>query len=166
MAPRAKAAKTARKSPARALRILVVSGPNLNRLGKREPHIYGSTTLSQIHTELAKRAAERGAAVDCRQSNHEGDLIDWIGAAEDDGFSAILLNPGAFTHTSYALYDAVKGSSLPTVELHLSNPDAREEFRRESKIAPACLGRIAGFGAASYGLALRAVLDRLLGESS
>lgn len=146
--------------------ILVLHGPNLNLLGTREPHIYGSTTLSQIHTELAKSAAERGAAVDCRQSNHEGDLIDWIGAAEDDGFAAILLNPGAFTHTSYALYDAVKGSSLPTVELHLSNPDAREEFRRESKIAPACLGRIAGFGAASYGIALRAVLDRLLGEST
>ena len=122
-------------------------------------------TWAQIHEQLSKSAEQRGATVDCRQSNHEGDLIDWIGAAEDDGFAAILINPGAFTHTSYALYDAVKGSSLPTVELHLSNPDAREEFRRESKIAPACLGRIAGFGAASYGLALRAVLDRLLGES-
>ena len=149
-----------------SIRILILSGPNLNRLGKREPHIYGSTTLAQIHERLAKSAEQRGAAVDCRQSNHEGDLIDWIGAAEDDGFAAILINPGAFTHTSYALYDAVKGSSLPTVELHLSNPDAREEFRRESKIAPACLGRIAGFGAASYGLALGAMLDRLLGEST
>lgn len=165
-APRAKAPQTAtRKGLAPGLRILVLSGPNLNRLGKREPQIYGSTTLAEIHAELARSADQRGAAVDCRQSNHEGDLIDWIGSAEDDGFAAILINPGAFTHTSYALYDAVKGSSLPTVELHLSNPDAREEFRRESKLAPACLGRIAGFGAASYGLALRAVLDRLLPES-
>jgi len=163
VAPRAKGSKPA--APRRALKILVLSGPNLNRLGKREPQIYGSTTLAQIHEQLASSAAERGAGVDCRQSNHEGDLVDWIGAAEDEGFAAILINPGALTHTSYALYDAVKGSGLPTVELHLSNPDAREEFRRESKIAPACLGRIAGFGAASYALALKAMLDRLLGST-
>lgn len=149
-------------STARAgLRILVLSGPNLHRLGKREPEIYGHTTLEQIHGQLAQAATSRGASVDCRQSNHEGDLIDWIGSAEDDGFAAILINPGAFTHTSYAIYDAVKGSRLPTVELHLSNPDAREEFRRRSRIAPACLGRIAGFGAASYGVALGAILDHL-----
>jgi len=144
-----------------AFKVLVLSGPNLDRLGKREPAIYGSTTLAQIHAALAERAAARDASVDCRQSNHEGDLVGWIGQAEDDGFSAILLNPGALTHTSYALYDAIKGSALPTVELHLSNPDAREPFRRRSRVAPVCLGRIAGFGAASYQLALEAVLDHL-----
>jgi 3-dehydroquinate dehydratase-2 len=149
-------------SAARAgTRILVLSGPNLHRLGRREPEIYGHTTLEQIHEQLALAASSRGASVDCRQSNHEGELIDWIGSAEDDGFAAILINPGAFTHTSYAIYDAVKGSSLPTVELHLSNPDAREAFRRRSCIAPACLGRIAGFGAASYTVALGAILDHL-----
>jgi 3-dehydroquinate dehydratase-2 len=134
-------------------------------LGRREPEIYGRTTLDQIHARLAEAAGLRGASVDCRQSNHEGELIDWIGSAEDDGFAAILINPGAFTHTSYAIYDAVKGSPLPTVEVHLSNPDARESFRRRSRIAPACLGRIAGFGANSYSVALAAVLDHLSATS-
>lgn len=143
------------------VRVLVLSGPNLDRLGKREPEIYGATTLAEIHAGLHERAAKRQARVECRQSNHEGDLVGWIGQAEDHGFAAILLNPGALTHTSYALYDAIKGCHLPAVELHLSNPDAREPFRRRSRVAPACLGRIAGFGAASYGLALDAVLDHL-----
>ena len=144
-----------------AVRVLVLSGPNLDRLGKREPEIYGSTTLAQIHQLLADAARARGAGVDCRQSNHEGVLIDWLGAATDEGFSGILLNPGALTHTSYALYDALKGSSLPTIEVHISNPDAREEFRKNSVIAPACVGKVAGFGAASYSLALSGLLDRL-----
>lgn len=143
------------------VRVLVLSGPNLDRLGKREPEIYGKTTLAQIHQALAKAANARGAAVDCRQSNHEGALIDWLGAAADEGFSGILLNPGALTHSSYALYDAIKGSSIPTVEVHLSNPEAREEFRKTSLVAPACLGKVAGFGAASYTLALSGLLDRL-----
>ena len=99
--------------------------------------------------------------MDCRQSNHEGYLIDWIGAAGDDGFSGILINPGAYTHTSYALYDAIKGCGVPVVEVHISNPDAREEFRRDSKVAPAVLGRVAGFGANSYALALEGLLDAL-----
>jgi 3-dehydroquinate dehydratase-2 len=142
-------------------RVLVVSGPNLDRLGKREPEIYGTATLAEIHERLAAAAALRKASVDCRQSNHEGALIDWIGTAGDDGFSGILLNPGALTHSSYALYDALKGSSLPTIEVHLSNPDAREAFRRTSLVAPACVGRVAGFGAASYTLALSGLLDRL-----
>lgn len=141
--------------------LLVLSGPNLNRLGKREPEIYGSDTLGDIHDRLAARALLRGARVECRQSNHEGDLIDWIGSAEDDGFAGILINPGAYTHTSYALYDAIRGSGLPVVEVHISNPDAREPFRRESKVAPACLGRVAGFGARSYLLALDGLLDFL-----
>jgi 3-dehydroquinate dehydratase II len=145
----------------RALRVLVLSGPNLHRLGKREPHIYGSRTLADIHDMVAERAGLRGAAVDCRQSNHEGDLIDWIGAASDDGFAGILINPGAYTHTSYALYDAIKGCGVPVVEVHISNPDAREEFRRDSKVAPAVLGRVAGFGARSYTLALDGLLDAL-----
>jgi len=141
--------------------VLVLSGPNLDRLGKREPEIYGKTTLAEVHDQLAKAAATRGALVDCRQSNYEGELIDWIGAAGDDGFAGILLNPGALTHSSYALYDAIKGSSLPTVEVHLSNPESREEFRKTSLVAPACVGKVAGFGARSYLLALTGLLDRL-----
>jgi 3-dehydroquinate dehydratase-2 len=144
-----------------ALRVLVLSGPNLDRLGKREPDIYGKTTLAEIHDLLQVAGSERKVVVECRQSNHEGALIDWIGAAGDDGFSGILLNPGALTHSSYALYDALKGSGLPTIEVHISNPDAREEFRKSSLVAPACVGRVAGFGAASYTLALTGLLDRL-----
>ena len=144
------------------VRILVLSGPNLDRLGKREPEIYGKATLPEIHSQLADSAAIRSAGVECRQSNHEGALIDWIGAAADDGFSGILLNAGALTHSSYALYDAIKGSTLPTVEVHLSNPEAREPFRKESLVAPACVGKVAGFGGASYLLALAGLLDRLL----
>jgi 3-dehydroquinate dehydratase-2 len=143
------------------LQVLVLNGPNLGRLGKREPEIYGSQTLDDILDALAIQAQARSATVTGRQSNHEGDLIDWIGAAEDEDFAGILFNPGALTHTSIALYDAIKGSSLPVVEVHISNPDAREPFRRESKVAPACLGRVAGFGAASYGLALDALLGHL-----
>ncbi|HEX3773750.1 MAG TPA: type II 3-dehydroquinate dehydratase [Polyangiaceae bacterium] len=152
------APKTARA--AGGLRILVLSGPNLDRLGKREPEIYGRTTLAQIHEQLEHAAEARGAQVDCRQSNYEGELIDWIGAASDDGFAGILLNPGALTHSSYALFDAIKGSPLPTIEVHISNPETREEFRKTSLVAPACVGKIAGFGAASYGLALLGLLDR------
>jgi len=144
-----------------ATRVLVLSGPNLDRLGKREPEIYGKATLAEIHEGLKVAGTSRKAVVECRQSNHEGYLIDWIGAASDDGFSGILINPGALTHSSYALYDALKGSSLPAIEVHLSNPDAREAFRKTSLVAPACVGRVAGFGAASYMLALTGLLDRL-----
>ncbi len=142
-------------------RLLVLSGPNLHRLGKREPEIYGRTTLAEIHAALERRGAARGVSVDCRQSNHEGVLVDWIGQAEDEGFAGILFNPGALTHTSYALHDAIKGAGVPVIELHLSNPDARESFRRHSCVAPACLGRIAGFGAGSYELALDAMCEHL-----
>lgn len=143
----------------------MLSGPNLDRLGRREPQIYGTTTLGEIHQSLEAAARARGADVSCHQSNHEGALIDWIGAASDQGFTGLLLNPGALTHTSYAIYDAIKGSGLPAVEVHLSNPDAREAFRRRSKIAPACVGRIAGFGAASYLLALEGILEYLARRS-
>ena len=147
-----------------ALRILVLSGPNLDRLGKREPETYGKATLAEIHDRIAAAAAQRKVLVDCRQSNHEGTLIDWIGTAAEDGFSGILLNPGALTHYSYALYDSLKGSPLPAIEVHLSNPDAREEFRKKSVVAPIVVGRVAGFGAASYTLALAGLLDRLQGS--
>jgi len=144
-----------------AVRILVLSGPNLDRLGRREPHIYGHDTLHDIHARLEALAAERAVEVDCRQTNHEGLLVDWIGAAPDDGFSGILLNAGAYTHTSYALHDAIKGALLPTIEVHISNPDAREPFRHVSTIAAACTARVAGFGPASYTVALDGLLGLL-----
>jgi 3-dehydroquinate dehydratase-2 len=142
-------------------RILVLSGPNLDRLGRREPELYGSATLSQIHERMELVARELGAEVVCRQSNHEGQLIDWINSAEDDNLTGILINPGALTHTSWALHDSLKGAGVPAVEVHLTNPDAREEFRRRSCVAPACVGRVAGFGADSYVLALRGLLEQL-----
>lgn len=145
--------------------MLVLSGPNLDRLGRREPEIYGSLTLQQIHELIQALASKLVVSVDCRQSNYEGALIDWIGAASDDGFDGLLINPGALTHTSYALYDALRACGLPAVEVHISNPDAREAFRRESRVAPACLGRVAGFGAASYTLALRGLVEHLKGTS-
>ena len=144
-----------------ATKILVVSGPNLDRLGKREPAIYGTTTLAEIHHALDEAARSRGAGVECRQSNHEGDLVGWLNRAGEDGFAGVLLNPGAYTHTSIALFDAIKCGAVPTVEVHLSNPDAREPFRRRSRVAPACLARVAGFGARSYLIALHGLLDHL-----
>jgi 3-dehydroquinate dehydratase II len=140
---------------------LVLSGPNLDRLGRREPSIYGTSTLLDIHRRLEASARELGVSVDCRQSNHEGDLIDWIGQAADGAAHGILINPGALTHTSYALYDALRAALLPAVEVHLSNPDAREEFRRHSCVAPACLGRVAGFGPNSYQVALLGLVEHL-----
>jgi len=144
-----------------ALRVMVLSGPNLDRLGKREPSIYGTATLQDIHRRLEALSQEQGVIVDCRQSNHEGDLLDWIGQAADGAAEGILINPGALTHTSYALYDAVRSALIPTIEVHLSNPYAREEFRRKSVVVPACLGSIAGFGAMSYQLAFLGLVDHL-----
>jgi 3-dehydroquinate dehydratase-2 len=141
--------------------VLVLSGPNLDRLGTREPAIYGTRTLDDVHRLVTEVAASRGAEAVCRQSNHEGDLVTAVGRAGDDGFDGIVLNAGAYTHTSIALFDAIKASGVPTVEVHLSNPDAREPFRRRSRIAPACVGRVAGFGAASYVLGLLGLLARL-----
>ena len=138
-------------------RVLVLSGPNLDRLGHREPEVYGSKTLQDIHQELADHASSLGLQVDTRQSNHEGQLIDWINGAHDAGFVGIVVNPGALTHYSWALHDAIKGCQLPVMEVHLSNPAAREEFRRYSCVAPACVGTISGLGAASYSLALDAL---------
>lgn len=143
------------------LRILVLSGPNLHRLGKRQPEIYGHQTLEQVHQRIVLEATELGCQVDCRQSNHEGELVDWVGSAQEQGFSGIVINPGAYTHTSYALYDALLAAGIPSVEVHLSNPEAREEFRRHSRTAPACVGKVAGFGDGSYLLGLRGLLAKL-----
>lgn len=134
----------------------VLNGPNLNALGKREPGIYGGQTLADIEA-LCRAAGERlGFAVEFRQSNHEGDLVDWIHEAGDTA-AGIALNAGAYTHTSVALHDAIRAIKIPVVELHLSNVHAREEFRHKSMIAPAVKGVICGFGAQSYVLALHAL---------
>lgn len=138
-------------------RILVLHGPNLNLLGSRDPLIYGTTTLAEIDAELARRAAARGAALESLQSNHEGALVDAIHAARDR-CDAIVINPGAYTHTSIALRDALDAVDVPAVEVHLSNIHAREEFRRESVVAARCVGQICGFGAQSYYLGLDAAL--------
>ncbi len=143
------------------MRVLVLSGPNLDRLGTREPSIYGTATLADVHRAVEEAARAERAEVVCRQSNHEGDLVTWIGRAKDDGFDGIVLNAGAYTHTSIAILDAIKASAVPTIEVHLSNPDAREPFRRRSRIAPACLGRVSGFGLASYVLGLLGLLGHL-----
>ncbi len=145
---------------ARGARVLVLSGPNLHLLGTREPEVYGTTTLAEIHDELRRVAAARGASVECVQSNHEGTLVDRIGEARGL-HDALLLNAGAYTHTSIALHDAIKAVALPCVAVHLANPEARAPFRRRSRIAPACVAKVAGFGAASYRVALTALLDWL-----
>lgn len=136
--------------------IFVLNGPNLNLLGTREPEIYGSDTLDDIAATLEDRAREIGLEVDLRQSNHEGHLIDWLHEANALAARAVLLNAGGFTHTSVALHDAIKAIDVPVIEVHLSNPHAREPFRHRSFIASAARGTIAGFGARSYLLALDA----------
>ena len=136
--------------------VMVLNGPNLNLLGTREPEIYGSDTLDDIAGRLEDRAQALGLSIDCRQSNHEGHLIDWLHEANSRGVRAVILNPGGFTHTSVALHDAVKAINVPVIELHLSNPHAREKFRHKSYVAPAACGTIAGFGPMGYELALDA----------
>jgi 3-dehydroquinate dehydratase-2 len=138
--------------------LLVLHGPNLNLLGRREPSIYGFSALADVDASVARHAVARGARAVCRQSNHEGQLVDWIQAAADDGFSAIVLNPGALTHYSIALRDAVASVPTPVIEVHLSNIHAREAFRQHSVIAAAAAGQISGFGPTSYLLGVDAAL--------
>jgi 3-dehydroquinate dehydratase-2 len=140
--------------------VLVLHGPNLDMLGTREPAVYGRATLEDVNRRIAGHARARRVRVECRQSNHEGELIGWLHEAGRQGFSGIVLNPGALTHYSIALRDAVAGISLPVVEVHLSNVYGREEFRRHSVIAPVALGQISGFGVTSYLLGIDALLAR------
>jgi 3-dehydroquinate dehydratase II len=144
--------------------VLVLHGPNLNLLGSREPEIYGSITLSEIDAQMARFAAECGIELATFQSNAEHELIDRIHQAAADGTNWILINPAAFTHTSIALRDALSAVGLPFVEIHLSNPDSREAFRKQSWFSDLAVGTISGFGADSYLLGLQAVINRI--ESS
>lgn len=138
-----------------AKKILVLNGPNLNLLGKRQPEIYGKATLNDIEAQVRALAKELGVVVEFRQSNAEGELVTWIQEA-GAGYDALLINPAAYTHTSVALRDAIAAAAIPTVEIHLSNIYKREPFRHRSYIAEVAVGQIAGFGADSYLLGLRA----------
>jgi 3-dehydroquinate dehydratase-2 len=138
--------------------VLFLNGPNLNLLGRREPGIYGSASLKDIETELRQRAEGLGIRIDFRQSNMEGELVGWIQQAREQ-FDSIVLNAAAYTHTSVALRDAIASAGIPTIEIHLSNIHAREEFRHNSMIAPVCAGQICGFGPVSYYLGLMAAAE-------
>lgn len=140
---------------------LVLHGPNLNLLGTREPEVYGHETLEDINRELTDLGRELGVNLVFFQSNHEGALIDRIHAARTEGIAGMIINPGGLTHTSVALRDAIAAVAIPTVEVHLSNVHAREEFRRHSYVVPVVLGQIAGLGAFGYQLAVRGLLARL-----
>ena len=136
--------------------VYVLNGPNLNLLGTREPEVYGSDTLDDIASRLEDRGRELGIEVDMRQSNHEGHLCDWLHEAQADGAKAVILNAGALTHTSLALYDAIKSIRTPVIEVHISNPAGREAYRHKSYVGMAAKGSIAGLGTLGYELALEA----------
>lgn len=140
--------------------ILILNGPNLNLLGTRQPEVYGTTTLADIAALCDAKAADLGVEVVFRQSNHEGELVDWLHAARGV-HAGVILNAGAYTHTSVALMDAISSIMVPVVELHLSNIHAREAFRKTSFIAPVAVGQICGFGAAGYPLAMEAIIAYL-----
>jgi len=141
-------------------KVLVLNGPNLNLLGKRQPEIYGHLSLEQINKQIRALAKELGVNVEIRQSNNEGELVTWIQEAPKQ-FRAIVINPAAYTHSSVALRDAITAAGLPTIEVHISNIHRREEFRKHSYIAGAAVGQIAGFGVQSYLLGLRAAAELL-----
>lgn len=143
------------------IKVRVLNGPNLNLLGTREPDIYGSHCLQDIRRRLEEEAADYGIVLDFYQSNHEGDIIDKIHGALAEGFNGIIINPGAYTHYSYAIRDAISAVRLPTVEVHLSNIHAREDFRSRSVIAPVCIGQICGLGTDGYSAALFALHKKL-----
>ena len=145
--------------------ILVIHGPNLNLLGKREPDVYGKITIVQINRMLHQIAKKNGVKLDIFQSNHEGEIVSKIGSA-GRSFSGVLINPAAYTHTSVAIRDAISAVALPAVEVHLSNIYARESFRHESLIAPVACGQISGFGIKSYELGLLALIDILRSQKS
>ncbi|MFN3266593.1 MAG: type II 3-dehydroquinate dehydratase [Deinococcales bacterium] len=134
--------------------ILVLHGANLNRLGIRQPEVYGAQTLADLEQQITTWSSEFGLNVTCRQTNLEGQLLEWVQTAAEAGYRAIIINPGAWTHYSYALRDAIAGQPLPVLEVHLSNIHAREEFRHQSVIAAVCVGSILGFGADGYRMAL------------
>jgi 3-dehydroquinate dehydratase-2 len=140
------------------MKILFLNGPNLNLLGQREPEVYGWTTLKDIEAKVRERAGKFGAEIDFRQSNVEGELVAWIQQSKGS-YNVIVLNAAAYTHTSIALRDAISAVGVPTIEIHLSNVHAREEFRHKSLIAPVCKGQIVGFGANSYVLAVEAAVS-------
>lgn len=151
------ATTTETETPADRKLVYVLNGPNLNLLGTREPEIYGHETLDDIAGALEDRAIALGLEVDVRQSNHEGHLIDWLHEANATGAAAVLLNAGAYTHTSVALHDAIKAIAVPVIEVHLSNPHKREAFRHHSYVGMAARATIAGFGSLGYLLALESV---------
>ncbi len=146
---------------AKAPKVLILNGPNLNLLGTREPEIYGTTTLDEIEALCRRRGNELGIEVDCRQSNGEGQLVDWIQEARG-AYNGLILNPGAYSHTSIALLDALLAVGLPVIEVHLSNIHRREPFRSQSYVSKAATGVIAGFGAPGYLMALEALARRLI----
>jgi 3-dehydroquinate dehydratase-2 len=144
-----------------SISILVLHGPNLNLLGQREPEVYGRQSLADINESLSRLAEELHVGIDFFQSNHEGELVDRIHSAKSNGFDGIIINPGGLTHTSVVLRDAISAVGLPVIEAHLSNIHAREPFRQHSFVAGVVVGQVSGFGATSYHLALRGLIDRI-----